>query len=309
MPRTSNAQRLLSSGRRPMNECRLAPRRITGGSLSLLVVLLLAQSLFFRGSVSGESFSSNASPESESQSGVVTWLEGAAQKKSDVQASWIDAYVKTTIGNGDKMKTLQKSRAELEINWDTIIRLSENTLVDFVKLIKDYQHKFTATDIQITQGEVWGNLEALGDTSSFTIGDVAARAEIRGTTFSYKHADTGTVLKVYEGVVSVHGIHQVDSPATVAGPREVSGPQEVSGPREVSPPAVVTMEHWSVNVVAMQEISISSPGAKPRLRDFTAQESEEQSEWVRWNKERDEIVKQRRKEGRTSTSPERNPVK
>ncbi|MFC1853449.1 FecR domain-containing protein [candidate division CSSED10-310 bacterium] len=274
-------------------ERRLSTRTPSYGRvLSVMVgVVVFISALFFLFDITSQySFVLADTTETETdKSGVITYLEGSAQKKKAVNPDWIAAYVQSTVEMGDTMKTLQSSRAELEINWDTIIRLSENTVVDFVKLFQDVNKKFVAADVEVAQGEIWGSIDSLSDDSAFSVGDTVARAEIRGTTFRYQHSDSGTKIKVYSGAVSVQAVRQVQGPTAVGAPQEVSGPAEVSGPQEV------TMEQWTVLVKSMQEMVITPDGAKPTVRDFDATESEEQSDWVQWNKERDNQRKQHRK--------------
>lgn len=234
------------------------------------------------------------------QSGIITYIDGNAQKKKKVDPEWLTAHVQSKVVMGEKIKTLEKSRAELEIDWDTIIRLSENTVVDFVKLFKDVNNKFDATDLQVEDGEIWASIDSLDENSTFSIGDSLAKAEIRGTTFRYRHSQSGSRIKVYEGAVAVKSAH------VVSGPKEVNAPYEVQGPHEVLPPSEVTLEQWSFTIGAMQELLIPEAGKKPQLRSFDASESDEKSEWVQWNKERDRIRLQKRKgeEDRLNTSNE-----
>lgn len=230
----------------------------------------------------------------ETQSGIITFLEGKAQKKKAVSTDWINAHVQSKVKTGEKIKTLDRSKAELEINWDTVIRLSENTIVDLVKLLKNVNKKFEA-NIDVDQGEVWASVDKLNDESTFTIGDSIARAEIRGTTFRYSHSDKGTQLKVYSGVVKIDAVHKVEGPHEVLAPHKVIPPHEVSGPSEVSGPHKVSMEKWTVIVKSMQEVNISNGLTKPEVKNFKSSDPNEQSEWIQWNKERDKLMLNKRK--------------
>ena len=83
-----------------------------------------------------------------SKKGTVTYVEGNARKKPVKGESWIEAIVNSSVIEGEKLKTLRRSRAELELTEGNIIRLAERTTIDIVKLFEENRFEFSGADLE-----------------------------------------------------------------------------------------------------------------------------------------------------------------
>jgi hypothetical protein len=61
----------------------------------------------------------------------------------------------------------------------------------------------------------------------------------------------------------------------------VSGPKQVPGPKEIS------FKEWMYVVKQMQTINIGKDGSLIASGDFSPQDADEQTDWVKWNQMRD----------------------
>lgn len=217
-----------------------------------------------------------------SNAGIITYVKGVAQKKGTKTEEWERARENTNLASGDKVKTLEKTRAEIRLEAGKVIRLDENTTVDLVKLVEESQGK-VETDIKMEQGNLWAKVGKLGEKTEFKVESPIAGASIRGTTFRVGVTlDGSTQLNVYEGAVEVYNpMQRAQGPVTrIEAPREVAKPGYVEGPKEV------TLDEWSYIVRNMQKFTITQAGEK-KIESFKKNDVDEQSDWVRWNMMRD----------------------
>lgn len=223
---------------------------------------------------------------------TVTYIEGDVVKRPEVEETWIAAELNSIVTRGYKVRTYEKSRAELTLNVDSVVRLAPRTTVDVVKLFEENREGFNETLFEVEDGEVWANIEGLGDADSFAITSEVMGTACRGTTYRLSVIGDGTtMLRVYEGAVELW-----DPMMAITGPGfwetgavgEDDGKHEVVGPHEVSGPIEVTEEEWRLRLItAMQEIIIAPDGTVLREGKFSPDDAGEQSEWVRWNQLRD----------------------
>lgn len=222
--------------------------------------------------------------------GTITYVKGTAQKKGIKGEDWQGAKENTQLASGDKVKTLEKTRAEIRLEAGKVIRLDENTTVDLVKLIEESQNK-VETDIKIEQGNLWAKVGKLGEGSELKVESPIAGASIRGTTFRVEVAvDKSTQLNVYEGVVEVYNpMQRAKGPITrIEAPREVKKPGYIEGPKEVS------LDEWTYIVKDMQRFTMTAGGIK-KVEAFKKGDQDEQSDWVKWNMEMDKEMEKRQK--------------
>lgn len=233
---------------------------------------------------------SSIAEETTSGAGTITYVKGIAQKKGTAGEEWERARENTNLASGDKVKTLEKTRAEIRLEAGKVIRLDENTTVDLVKLVEESQGK-VETDIKMEQGNLWAKVGKLGEKTEFKVESPIAGASIRGTTFRVGVTlDGSTQLNVYEGAVEVYNpMQKVQGPVTrIEAPREVAKPGYVEGPKEV------TLDEWSYIVRNMQRFTITPAGIK-KIESFKKNDVDEQSDWVKWNMERDKEMGKRQK--------------
>lgn len=223
----------------------------------------------------------------EAKKGKVTYTDGRVKKKQTDAADWQDAQKDSPVISGDRVRTYTRSRAELELLELDIIRMAPETTIDIVKLYDETKGKVKETKINIEDGDIWAKIGKKDEKMNFDITTPVAAAAITGTVFRMGvGTDSTTELKVYHGEVQITNAPENTSlqPQYVPGtkPTEISGPHEVPGPREVS------MDEWLFIVKNMQSISIGSDGKVKSVGTFSTTDTDEQTDWVKWNLERDQ---------------------
>jgi hypothetical protein len=220
----------------------------------------------------------------EEKKGLVTYADGQVKKSVTVEETWLNAPVNTEVLSGDRVRTYRESRAELNFAQLDVIRLAPKTTIHISKLYEENKEKKIQTAINIEEGELWAAVHQVEATTDFDISAPIAAAAITGTVLRMKVGeDTTTQLKVYEGEVKIRNKPQTLVPQTRSlVPHEVPGPYQIPGPQEV------TVEEWFFIIQAMQQITIDKKGTVVSKGDFSNADAEEQSDWVKWNQERDQ---------------------
>jgi len=255
------------------------------GFLSAFVLVIL---LVVLGSLTVMGFSG------EEKKGIVTYTDGQVKRRSPEVETWQDATVNTAVLSGDKVRTYRKSRAEVDLAQLDLIRLAPRTIIDIVKLYEETKEKNIQTEINIEQGEIWASVHEVETKTQFDVSSPIAAAAITGTLFRLNVGeDSTTQLKVYTGEVNItNAPHKKDLKPKSLIPREVPGPVEIPGPREVS------VEEWLYIVKSMQQITIDRHGKVVSKGKFNQEDEDEKSDWVAWNKKRDEERLKRLKESK-----------
>ena len=213
--------------------------------------------------------------------GVITALEGEAEKRQAPEADWLEAALEMDIYSKEMVRTLPESFAEISLSRGSVIRLAPKTTVNMNKLYEEAEDKIV-TNIEVAEGEIWGNVNKTGEDELFSVDSTAVSSSIIGTVFRIDTGEDGTLIKVYRGNVEVSGkpAQSKDAPAADQ-PREIEGPTEVEGPREV------TLEEWTVIVREMMELKVDAQGRIVRMDSINTMSADEQSAWVKWNQKRD----------------------
>jgi len=175
---------------------------------------------------------------------------------------------------GDQIRTEKKSRIEIKLADDGVIRFDE--LTTFKLAIQEPGGKKSGPrfNIHLIQGNTWANVsQPLSDRERFTLSARTAVAWSRGTIYrmSIPH-DQSVQLKVYKGEVVVESMQLSAS----AKKRTSETPTPV-GPEVKTP--------WTHIVGPMQQLIIrpDSEATKPFRFSITS----DRNEWVRWNQKRD----------------------
>jgi hypothetical protein len=218
--------------------------------------------------------------------GEVTYVEGRARKQPLQSEEWLTAEKGSAVVSGDKVRTLRESRAELELMKLDIIRLAPMTTIDIVKLYEETKEGRDETQINVAQGNIWALVGKVKEDAEFNISTPVAGAAITGTRFRIEvEEDSSTLLKVYEGEVKITNAPGNKTLQPQALPhkerKQIEGPKQVKGPRQVS------FEEWYYIVKNMQQIRIAKSGELVSSGAFSKDDADEQTEWVKWNLERD----------------------
>jgi hypothetical protein len=264
---------------------------------NVLKPLVLALSVSLAGVVIGsqytdqevENVAPNIKDSEKEQRGKITLLEGRARKLPLLSEEWMAAYEGNDVISGDKMKTLRDSRAELTLKELNVIRMAPLTTIDVVKLYEETKEGRDETLINLEKGDIWAMVSQIEEEVEFNISTPVAGAAITGTRFRISVADdSSTVLKVYQGEVSITNAPDKDDLLPLELPHKA--PQLIQGPKLIPGPRQVTFEEWYYIVKKMQKIRIGPKGQLLASEGFTLEDPDEQTEWVRWNQERDREI-------------------
>ena len=228
------------------------------------------------------------SSEDKSKTGLVTYVEGSAKKQKLEQIEWKIISKDTLVIGGERVRTLTESRAELKLAELDQIRMAPKTTIDILKLYEETKENIRESKIVLQQGDLWANVAKKPETMSFSIGTPMTAAAITGTTLRMSvDPDSSSELKVYNGEVVLSNAPAAAKPAPKSlQPYQVPGPQQVPGPHEV------TLEEWTIIVKSMQKVKLDSKGKVVYSGQFSTQDSDEKTDWVLWNKDRDKLSTQ-----------------
>ncbi|RLL50855.1 hypothetical protein D8Y20_10720 [Mariprofundus sp. EBB-1] len=219
----------------------------------------------------------------EDNNGLVTIIKGEANKRS-VAGHWKGLKEQEKVITGERVRTFEKSLAEIVIHETQKIRLGPETTVDFQRVFEEGEKKVSELDLM--EGDLWAEIEKLDEDSSFEVSNKLAHATVRGTIFSL-HADKNSAtLNVYRGAVEVSGEQQLQTTVRPSlqqemNTRHVNEPVEIAGPHEVQGPKEVTLKEWMQIIKAMQQIVISKDGSW-QVHDIDKSERQ-QVHWDEWS--------------------------
>ena len=225
--------------------------------------------------------------EKKDKKGLITYKDGRVRKKEINGEDWKQANVNSSVITGDRVRTYKRSRAELELLELDMIRMAPETIIDVVKLYEETKTQEKETKIALQKGDIWAKIKKKDKSTKFDISAPVAVAAITGTVLRMGvSADSSTELKVYNGEVQItNAPEKTNLTPKMIKPYEVPGPYEIEGPREVS------MEEWVYIVRNMQKIIFDKQGQVTHVGEFNSTDKDEQSDWVKWNLQRDGLGK------------------
>ncbi len=223
--------------------------------------------------------------EGEEKKGLVTYVEGMAKKQKLQDVDWLSVAQNTPVVGGERVRTFSESRAELELARVDRIRMAPKTTIDILKLYEESKEQVRESTVLLQSGDLWANIAQKDEKVKFSINTPVAAAAITGTTLRLSAgADSSAELKVYSGEVVISNVPGDSSTPTkrpALQPHQVEGPREVEGPRQVS------LQEWSLIVRSMQKVRVDKRGQIVQSGSFNSSDPDEQSEWVKWNREMD----------------------
>jgi len=219
--------------------------------------------------------------------GKVTEIEGVARKLPKQARDWITAEVGSDVISGDKVRTLSQSQAELTLQELDVVRMGPLTTVDIVKLYEETKEGQDETAIKVERGDIWALVAKKKEQTKFQVSTPVTGAAITGTKFRISVApDSTTVLKVYSGEVKV--TNSPDNTKLTAEDLPSIKPHLVAKPKQIKGPIQVSFKEWYYIIHGMQEIHVDASGKVVQSGAFSDNDDDENSEWVMWNKSKDE---------------------
>lgn len=215
----------------------------------------------------------------------VNFLEGTASVIPEDENEWRLLEVGNVLKGGDRVNTGSKSRLEIVLHDNTILRFADDTRFKILQIDSSGKSKTRNVKVHLALGRTWANVsKTLGVRSDFELSCENAVAGVRGTIYRMNVNDDKSVLvRVYDGMVNVGGRGKIiEPPTTIGAPHKISGPTVVPGPKKV------TLEEWTYIIKSMQQIRIRADGTAERPRDFTVKE--DKNDWVDWNRSRDSLL-------------------
>lgn len=251
---------------------------------ALCSLLLVAGGIHASGTV--------VSAKAESASAVVSYLDGTANAFSKGSKEGVPLRKNDRVAKDQEVRVGERSRIELRFPDGTVMRFAERSVVKMEDLSFDTKAGRKNVRVNMGVGKLWASVKKLfSPDSKVEVKTVNAVAGVRGTVYRVNvNEDNSALVKVYDGSVYVDGVQRT-SPTTAPPAGGFTAPVPVSGPHAVPPPYhEVTMEEWHVIVKSFQQITISPQGTASQPQDFNQQQ--DMDEWVRWNQERDKLLKQ-----------------
>lgn len=222
------------------------------------------------------------------EKGVVSYVEGNVRKKSiEEQDFKTNVAEKSAVKSRESYKTMIKSRAELELSELDIIRLAPKTTVDLVALYEEAKDGKKKTDIKLEEGDLWAQVNSSDDNNEFMMDTDIAAAAITGTNFRMSKDGELTEMKVYHGEVKISNARERMDELKAVSVSEFKQPSQTLGPKQIEGPKQVSLEEWVYIVKNMQKISFDKSGKVVSAGEFKADDSDEKTSWVEWNKKRD----------------------
>ena len=219
----------------------------------------------------------------------ITYLDGTATATAEGQWQVRSLEVGSLLIKGDRVRTGSHSRLEIILPDGSFMRFAENTDFTVQNIDCNKKEKKRTVRFRLAMGRAWASVKKVffGLKPKTEIVTSNAVCGVRGTVFRMNvNDDQSALVRTYEGEVNVSkgGERKPEiQRQTIGHPVKVPGPTPVPGPHAVS------MEEWVFIVKSMQQIHISRDGIATKPEAFTAKE--DQNDWVDWNKEREEVVK------------------
>ncbi|MDO9528593.1 MAG: FecR family protein [Syntrophales bacterium] len=188
------------------------------------------------------------------------------------------------LKGGDRVNTGPKSRLEIVLKNNTVLRFADNTCFEISQIGWNGKSRAENVKVRLLLGRTWANVsKTLGVKTNFELSCENAVAGVRGTVYRMNvKEDKSVLVRVYDGMVYVAGGGKIIKP-----PKRIEAPEKIPGPVVVPGPEKVTLEEWTYLLKSMQQVSIKGDGAAERPRDFTLEE--DKNEWVDWNRSRDDL--------------------
>lgn len=224
--------------------------------------------------------------------GKITLPLGIVEVQSSESSEWVRAKVKQPVYVHDRIRTKTRSRAEITLTGGGKMRIGENSELELTKAnVKPMKKDFNAN---LSKGKIWVSAKAaFGEKKNVAIRTPTAVAAIRGTKYRAEAGEEESSVLVYDGKVDVNWVEnvqemrkeEIEKKGGGGAPKFKLGPlQEVEAPEQVAGPYEVTLEEWIILVEGMQ-INIRKDG-KFHMFEFD-KDTDNDLDWVKWNKERD----------------------
>ena len=220
-------------------------------------------------------------PEQKKEVVVITFLQHPVRIKKDTEAPYKSARLNMILTSKDHIEVKSGGRAGLMMSEGRIIRLNEISTIRIGTLKRDEKKKSVTGRFKLFLGRLWGKVlkaRVYGKKEMY-VSTPTLVAGVRGTAYDLKlKPDQSTIIKVFEGEVEIYNPLQKMPESGVI--KDFKKPHRVKGPHRV------TEKEWNEILLRQyQQVIVTKEGiTKPIIFDY---EKERQTEWIKWNEERD----------------------
>jgi len=154
-------------------------------------------------------FHNSLCAEEEIMAGSFTSLKGEVTIQHAEAEDWEEAEIDMPVFPGEKIKTGEKSEAELMLDDGSMLRIEEKTTIEIIASEIDNNNSGKKKNflMKLGIGKILNNFKkAEGSGSKYGITTGSAVIGVRGTEFSVECIDEKTDVEVYEGEVEVSGL-------------------------------------------------------------------------------------------------------
>ena len=216
---------------------------------------------------------------------IITFVDGKVRIQRPGSEGWIKVAAKDVLGVGESLKTWEKSQAVLNLAQNQVLRISSLSSVKLDSISPDI--------VTGVLGNFWLNLKISDvkpmtkmrvSTSEWTLNVALDSALLKSIYRMTVGRDGSTEIKVYDGLIKVDF-----TPMLITSNLSEPAIKKDTSKTEEKPRAIT--ESWSISLGKMQRAIVSSTGAVVENGTFDPNDSDEKSDWVTWNKDRDTVIK------------------
>jgi hypothetical protein len=212
---------------------------------------------------------------------IITFIDGNVRIQKPGSEGWIKVAVNGTIDVSESLKAWGKSKAELKFAQNQFLRIGPLSTVKLDSISPDI--------VTGVLGNFWLNLNSTDiefmtktriSTSAWTI-DVMLDSAMSKSIYRITVGNDGsTEIKIYDGQIMVDF-----TPMPITTKLDKPAIKKDTSKTEEKPQAI--SKSWSISLGKMQRAIVSSAGTIVEKGSFNPNDSDEQSDWVSWNKARD----------------------
>lgn len=200
----------------------------------------------------------------------LTYLEGAARLRKPGSEGWLKIEESAVVSAGDSVRSLADSRAEIKLANNYIIRIGPSTIIGIG----------AAAEVTLQSGDIWAVIRPIEQPGGMMIRSPVTIAEIGEAVARFSVGEDGsTEIKVYDGQIDLRIL-----PARME-PESESSDSISEGAADTLYAVIVEEE---VLLEANHKIIVTSGGEIVHHSAFGNGDLDEDTGWVRWNKERDQ---------------------
>jgi hypothetical protein len=203
---------------------------------------------------------------------TINYIDGTVRIQKPESEGWMTAETSKVLAHGDKIQTSKKSRAELTITANAIIRIDQNSTIGVNKQTDSLP--ISETLAKLGPGDFWGRFSGLD--SSFKLVSPLKSSSSLTLTFP----DTAfTRFRISIGTDSTFEARQYSGTMVLS----FSKPDSVRDSLNIENNQIEN----SVFLKSSEKILVTSSGKIVFKGVFSPEDIDEKTEWVDWNKTRD----------------------